>query len=204
MIPYLVLGATYGFAAAVQPGQFQAYLVSEALSNGWRRTLPVAFAPILSDLPIIAVVVLVLTQVPPVMVHGLQLVGGLFVLYLAWGAFRTYRHDAPAAPATAAPVHQTVVKAALVNLLNPNPYLAWALVLGPFLLRAWREAPSHGIAFVAAFYVAIVAVGAAIVVLVSAAHAFGPRVARSLVGVSAVALAGFGFYQLWAGATALF
>jgi len=204
MIPYLVLGATYGFAAAVQPGQFQAYLVSEALSNGWRRTLPVAFAPILSDLPIIAVVVLVLTQVPPVMVHGLQLVGGLFVLYLAWGAFRTYRHYAPAAPATAAPVHQTVVKAALVNLLNPNPYLAWALVLGPFLLRAWREAPSHGIAFVASFYVAIVAVGAAIVVLVSAAHAFGPRVARSLVGVSAVALAGFGLYQLWAGATALF
>lgn len=204
MIPYLILGATYGFAAAVQPGQFQAYLVSEALSNGWRRTLPVAFAPILSDLPIIAVVVLVLTQVPPVMVHGLQLVGGLFVLYLAWGAFRTYRHYAPAAPAAAAPVHQTVVKAALVNLLNPNPYLAWALVLGPFLLRAWREAPSHGIAFVAAFYTAIVAVGAAIVVLVSAAHAFGPRVARSLVGLSAAALAGFGLYQLWAGATALF
>jgi hypothetical protein len=77
-------------------------------------------------------------------------------------------------------------------------------VLGPFLLRAWREAPSHGIAFVASFYAAMVAVAAGIVILVSAAHAFGPRVARSLVGVSAVALAGFGLYQLWAGATALF
>jgi threonine/homoserine/homoserine lactone efflux protein len=203
MLTYLTLGATFGFAAAVQPGQFQAYLVSESLAHGWRRTIPVAFAPVLSDIPVVAFVLLVLTQVPPLMIHGLQVVGGVFVLYLAWGALRTWRHFTPAAPAAAAPVHQTVLKAALVNLLNPNPYLAWALVLGPVLLNAWRETPSHGIAFAAAFYAAMVAVAAGIVVAVSAAHAFGPRVARGLVGASAVALAGFGFYQLWSGAAAL-
>jgi len=31
---YLFLGITYGFAAAVQPGPFQSYLVSQALSHG--------------------------------------------------------------------------------------------------------------------------------------------------------------------------
>lgn len=203
MLTYLALGATYGFAAAVQPGQFQAYLVSEALAHGWRRTIPIAFAPILSDIPVVTVVLLVLTQVPPLMIHGLQVVGGVFVLFLAWGAFRTWQHAAPTAPAAAAPVHQTVLKAALVNLLNPNPYLAWALVLGPILLDAWRQAPSQGVAFAAAFYAAMVAVAAGLVVAVSAAHAFGPRVARGLAGASAVALAGFGLYQLWSGAAAL-
>jgi threonine/homoserine/homoserine lactone efflux protein len=203
MLTYLALGATYGFAAAVQPGQFQAYLVSEALTNGWRRTIPVAFAPILSDIPVVTVVLLVLTQVPPLMIHALQVIGGAFVLYLAWGAFRSWRHYRPAAPAEAAPVHQTVLKAALLNLLNPNPYIAWALVLGPVLLDAWRQRPSHGVAFAGAFYAAMVAVAAGIVVAVSAAHAFGPKVARGLIGVSAIALAGFGLYQLWSGTTAV-
>jgi threonine/homoserine/homoserine lactone efflux protein len=203
MLTYLALGATYGFAAAVQPGQFQAYLVSESLAHGWRRTIPVAFAPILSDIPVVTLVLLVLTQVPPLMVHALQLVGGVFVLYLAWGALRTWRHFTPAEPAAASPVHQTVLKAAVVNLLNPNPYIAWALVLGPVLLGAWRETPSHGVAFAAAFYTAMVTVAVGIVLAVSAAHAFGPKVARSLIGVSAIALAGFGLYQLWAGFTAV-
>lgn len=52
MIPYVVFGLTYGFACAVQPGPFQAYLVSLALAHGWRRALPAALAPLLSDGPI--------------------------------------------------------------------------------------------------------------------------------------------------------
>jgi len=41
------------------------------------------------------------------------------------------------------------------------------------------------------------------VMLFSLARSLGPRVARSLVAVSAAALAAFGAYQIWAGATAL-
>jgi len=36
MLQYLVLGATYAFAAAVQPGPLQAYVISQALAAGWR------------------------------------------------------------------------------------------------------------------------------------------------------------------------
>jgi threonine/homoserine/homoserine lactone efflux protein len=203
MLTYLVLGATYGFAAAVQPGQFQAYLISETLANGWRRTAPVALAPILSDLPIICVVLLVLTQVPTLFVHVLQFVGGLFLLYLAWGAFKASRLTQSSFAAPAAPVHQTVLKAGLINLLNPNPYLAWALILGPILIEAWRGAAANGIAFVAAFYATMVFSALGIVVLFAAARSFGPRVARVLVAVSALALGAFGLYQLWSGSTAL-
>jgi threonine/homoserine/homoserine lactone efflux protein len=203
MLTYLVLGATYGFAAAVQPGQFQAYLVSETLANGWRRTAPVALAPVLSDLPIICVVLLMLTQVPPLFVLLLQIVGGLFLLYLAWGALKACRTYQQRLAASAAPVHQTVLRAALINLLNPNPYLAWALILGPILIGAWRGAAANGIAFVAAFYATMVCSAMGIVVLFAAARSFGPRVARVLVAVSALALGAFGLYQLWSGSAAL-
>ena len=42
MPTYLILGMTYAFAAAVQPGPLQTYLISQTLSHGWRRTLPAA------------------------------------------------------------------------------------------------------------------------------------------------------------------
>jgi threonine/homoserine/homoserine lactone efflux protein len=51
MLSYLTPGITYAFAAAVQPGPFQAYLISLTLVTGWRRTLPAVFAPLLSDIP---------------------------------------------------------------------------------------------------------------------------------------------------------
>jgi len=203
MFAYVILGASYGFAAAVQPGQFQAFLVSQTMTNGWRRTVPAALAPLLSDIPMICLVLLILTQVPQLFLHVLQIVGGLFLLYLALRAFKATRsfQQALAAPA---PIHQTILKAVLVNLLNPNPYLAWALIMGPLLLKAWRQAPSCGIGLVAAFYMTLVSTTAAIVALLAAARSLGPRVARVLLGLSALALAGFGLYQLWAGSTALF
>ena len=37
---YIVQGIGYGFAAAVQPGPFQTYLISQALLKGWKRGAP--------------------------------------------------------------------------------------------------------------------------------------------------------------------
>src|SRR5450830_861155 len=88
---YLILGMTYAFAAAVQPGPFQTYLISQTMANGWRRTAPAAFAPLLSDGPIIALVLLVLSRMPGWLVQALQCAGGIFLLYLALGAFKTWR-----------------------------------------------------------------------------------------------------------------
>ena len=203
MLPHVILGATYGFAAAVQPGPFQTYLVSSTLSHGLRRTLPGVLAPLMSDVPIVLLVLLVLTRVPPPALQVLRLAGGVFLLYLAHGAFtrfRTYR--SPAAGPSAQPA-QTLVKAAVVNLLNPNPYISWSLVLGPLLLQAWRAAPSHAVALLASFYITMIATTAAILVPFAGARALGPRAGRTMVGISALALAAFGLYQLWAGVASL-
>ena len=56
MLDYLTVGIGFAFAAAVQPGPFLAYAISQSLTNGWKRTLPIAFAPIMSDVPIICLV----------------------------------------------------------------------------------------------------------------------------------------------------
>jgi len=198
MAEYLLFGLTFGFAAAGQPGPFTAYLISRALTQGWRRTLPAIFAPLLSDGPIALLVLLVLTRMPAGLVQWLHLLGGAFVLYLAVGAWRAWRHFA-AASAAPPSTERSLFEAATVNLLNPNPYLGWSLVLGPLLLKGWHESPARGIAVVASFYGTMICGFAGIVFLFHLARGAGPRVTRALVGASALALAGFGAYQLWLG-----
>jgi threonine/homoserine/homoserine lactone efflux protein len=196
MSTYLILGMAYAFAAAVEPGPLQTYLISQTLSHGWRRTLPAAFSPLISDGPVIALVLLVLSRVPAWMVQGLRLTGGIFVLYLAWGAAKSWRaYDAR----HTTPAPSSLLQAALVNVLNPNPYISWSLVLGPLLLKAWRETPANGVALLAGFYGVMVLSLAGTIALFAAARNLGPRVNRVLIGLSSVALACFGCYLLWSG-----
>src|SRR5215208_8263148 len=88
---YIAQGIVYGFAAAAQPGPLQTFLISQALMKGWRKSLPAALAPLISDGPIIALCLLVLSQVPAWLQQFLYLAGGLFILYLAYGAYRSWK-----------------------------------------------------------------------------------------------------------------
>jgi len=204
MLIYLIQGATYGFAAAVQPGPLSTYLVAETLNSGWRRTFPAIFAPLISDGPIAVAMLLLLSRTPARVLQMLALPGGLFVLYLAFGAWRTWRSSGGGSQIDAARGNRTLLRAALVNFLNPNCYLGWSLVLGPMLLRGWREAPAHGLAVVTSFYVTMVAAMAGLVMLSHGARSLGRRINRALVGLSALALAAFGLYLTAKGGLALF
>ncbi len=203
MLLYFIQGVTLGFAAAVQPGPFQTYLISQTLSNGWRRTLPIVLAPLLSDVPILALVLLILSHVSETIIQILHLAGGAFIVYLAFGAFKAWQRFDPQRP-TPQSGSQSLLKAAFVNLLNPNPYLFWSLVGGPLFLTAWREAPLNGIGYLLGFYITIIGSMALGVVLLSIAGRFGPKVNRILLGISALALFGMGLYQIWLGITGIF
>jgi threonine/homoserine/homoserine lactone efflux protein len=196
---YILQGVTYGFAAAVQPGPLQAYIILQTLKNGWRRTIAYALVPLLSDLPIIAAVLTVLALMPAGWVTVLRVIGGFFLLYLARGAYRTAR-DLPEEMEQAGGAPQRgLLQAVMINLLNPNPYLFWSLVTGPILLTGWKESPVNGIAMLAAFYLVMILVNTVIIRIVSIAHRFNPRVRQMLMYVSAAGLAAFGAYQLWMG-----
>ncbi len=195
MLSYLLLGAGFSFAAVVQPGPLQAWLMAQAVRNGWRRTLPAAFSPLLSDGPIIVIAVVVLSRIPGWLTAWLRAAGGIFVLYLAYGAYRSWRTFQP--KTAAAP--SSLLRATVVNFLNPNPWLSWSLVLGPLLVKAWRESPSHAAALLGGFYGVIVAGLSGMIVLFGMAGRWRPGFARTLIGISAAMLAAFGLYLLLSG-----
>jgi len=196
---YIIQGLGLGLAAAAQPGPFQAYLFSQSLRHGWRKTLPASLAPLLSDGPIIALTLFVLSQIPPCLQQALYFAGGVFILFLSLRAYRAWQNYVWDANTYATSQAKTIWRAALMNLLNPSPYIYWSLVTGPILLAGWRTAPVYGISFMVAFYAALLSGLATAIVVFGASRSLGPRVNRALLGVSVLVLVCFGLVQLWLG-----
>ncbi|MBI4879026.1 MAG: LysE family transporter [Planctomycetes bacterium] len=194
MLEYLLLGCSLAFAAAIQPGPLQAFLVSRVALAGWRRTIPASLSPLLSDGPIALVALLALRQLPVWFQDLLRAAGGLLLIYLAWSAFVQWQKPEQLGASGSAP--RTFLEAALVNLLNPNPYLGWTLVLGPAVLAAWNENGSCAVALLLAFYGTMVITLAGFILLAGTARCLGSRGQRALVGISAAVLAGLGVYLL--------
>lgn len=195
---YLLQGIGYGFAASSQPGPLQTYLISQTLTRGWKQTLPAVLAPLISDGPIVTLCLFVLSQVPAWLQRGLYVAGGLLILYLAYGTYRSWKNFDPGA-ATKATGQPSVFRTALLNLLNPGPYLFWSLISGPILIRGWRETPAYGISFILGFYLTLIGGYALTVMIFGLAQKLGAKVNRAMLGISAIALFCFGVYQLWLG-----
>jgi threonine/homoserine/homoserine lactone efflux protein len=199
VVPYLLFGITYAFAAAIQPGPFQTFIISKAIEIGWKRTLPAAFAPILSDGPIIVLVLLILNNVPPWLLRFLQIGGGLLLLYLAYGSFKSFLNFYKIEKTEDNKTNSTLLKAVLVNVINPAPYIGWSLIMGPMFIEGYREAHINGLVLIIGFYVTIVLSQMGIIILFGLARNLGPKITRITLGISSIGLAAFGVYQLWQG-----
>ena len=201
MFASIFLGAGFAFAAAIQPGPLQAFFFSSVAQRGWRRTLPAAFAPLISDGPIALLALLVLARLPELLGALLQAAGGMFLLYLAWSTFRSWQRWSEPEGIEDRQTPRTLLQAAVVNLLNPNPYLGWSLVLGPAFLAAWEDSHASGLALVIAFYSTMIVYNAGVILLFGTTRHLRPGARRALVLVSSVVLAGLGVYMLSAGLT---
>ena len=199
MFSYLIFGIVYAFAAAVQPGPLQTYIISQTLKKGWRATLPTAFAPVISDGPILILVLFLLSAIPDNFIIILRIGGGLFLLYLGYRAFKSWQEFDADETISNESSQQTLFKAVFINLLNPAPYLGWSLIMGPLFLEGWRIEPSYGIALIIGFYLTMILTLAGIIILFGFARKLGPKVSKILLGMSAVVLFVFGIYQLWLG-----
>ncbi|MFN8458886.1 MAG: LysE family transporter [Anaerolineae bacterium] len=203
MLLYFLQGLTWGMSATATPGPFQAFLLAQTLQNGWKRTWPASFAPLLSDGPIIALVLWVLVQTPAWLLNILQVAGGLFILYLVFEMLTSLQKGQPTLVASTQASRQSFFKAVLMNALSPGPYLFWSIIAGPLVLQGWQQSPVTGLSFVVGFYLALIGGTIGVITLFATASRFGPQASYLLKSVSALALLGFGVYQLWAGVVSL-
>lgn len=200
----LVVGISYALSAGLQPGPLQAFFIAKVAEGGWRRALPAAFAPLISDGPIALVAILLLSSLPASFRGWLQLAGGFTLLAFAWSAFRNTRVDLPPPAADPGSTPKTIGQAALINLLNPNPYLGWSLVMGPAVLSAWEAGPGLAVALLLSFYITMISVSIVLIYLIGQALLIGPSARRILSLISGTLLVGLGiFFLVQAGTTLL-
>lgn len=198
MLSNLLIGIGYALSAGLQPGPLQAFFLAKVTEQGWRRALPAAFAPLISDGPIALISILVLNTLPASFRHWLQLAGGLLLLYFAWNAFRNRGKTTEINEKEADRSQPTTIfQGALINLLNPAPYLGWSLVMGPAVISAWEAAPGYALTLLLAFYITMISISLVLIYLMGKALLLGPNASRRLSLLSALLLVGLGVYFLY-------
>lgn len=195
----ILAGLLLGFAAAAQPGPFQTYLITQAVLHGYRKSWIAAFAPLLSDGPVILLALFMLNQIPEWLQRGLNLAGGAFILYLAWGAFKEWKNFSETKTPDTPNKSQGLIKAAFMNLLSPMPFLYWSLVAGPILRAGLQVSVLNGTAFLLSFYAILIGGLSAIMAIFSVTRRAGNSINRILLGISVLVLIGFGLFQFWRG-----
>ncbi|MDY6951198.1 MAG: LysE family transporter, partial [Thermodesulfobacteriota bacterium] len=118
--------------------------------------------------------------------------GSLFILYLSYESWKTK----PLAIAIQDEAPRSLRKGALVNALNPHPYLFWCSVGAPTMVKAQQASNFGAITFLASFYLFLLGakVGTALVVsrsrtfLAGRTYLFTMRILGSLLFLFAVLL----------------
>jgi threonine/homoserine/homoserine lactone efflux protein len=149
MITLLSVGIVLGLSSGFSPGPLLALIISQTLQHGIKEGIKVAIAPLITDFPILLLSLFVLSRLANFrsVLGVISLIGGLFVLKLAYENIRTKK----LAIALQDTEPKSLSKGALVNALNPNPYLFWLTVGAPTIIKIWTESPFTAIMFVVGF-----------------------------------------------------
>lgn len=143
-------GAALGLSAGLSPGPLMALVIVQTLRFGPREGAKIAAAPLLTDLPIVALALALTAGVSgrPGLLGLLNLLGAAYLAWCALGSLRFKPQGEGAAPAQP----RSYRTGALANLLNPSPYLFWGAVGAPMLARGWAQGWTAAAAFLAGFY----------------------------------------------------
>jgi len=154
MLTVLSAALVYGLTGGLAPGPLMTLVISQTLRHGAKEGMKTALAPLITDGPIMIVLLLFLGRIAAIrsLVGVIAIAGVLYLLYLAW---ESWSAPPPGATETSA-APRSIVRGAVVNFLNPNPYLFWLTAGTPMLIKAWRHSALAAAAFITVFFVCLV------------------------------------------------
>ena len=153
-LSFLIAGGVFGLAGGFSPGPTTTLVVAQTLRYGVMDGVKVAIAPVLTDAPIITVVVLLVGQLAefePVL-GVISLLGATFLLFLAFESLRVRELKIDETKVEA----RSISRGFVVNILNPHPYLFWFVIGGPKLIEAVDVSWTAAVAFILGLYVCLI------------------------------------------------
>jgi threonine/homoserine/homoserine lactone efflux protein len=195
MLTALFAGLSIGLGSGVAPGPLTGLAISTTLRSGLGSGLRIAVAPLISDSIIIALSLTLVSQLPDGAITALGIVGAIVVaafgIEILWSAhkMRNTELDMGSQKTTKLMKLPVIAQGALLNFLNPAPWIFWITAGSTILIAFWRENPAQAIVFLFTFYLALVGAKVAIVVTLAASrHRMNARTYRLILTASGILL----------------
>jgi len=193
MLSYLIKGLSLGLYAGVLPGPTQAFILSKTIVNGWRRSLPLALVPLVSDLPIALLFCLLFSTLPRNLITIIQIIGGVYLVILG---NQTWKMSNSQEKKNDDIERQTGFWQTVgVNLGNPNVYVFWGTIGAPIVLTGWTEKPISGLAFILGMYSVLVLVTAGTILIFGLTGKLPSTEKKMVMKILAIGVIGFGIFQ---------
>lgn len=195
MLTALFAGLSIGLGSGVAPGPLTGLAISTTLRSGFGSGLRIAIAPLISDSVIILLSLTLVSQLPDGAITVLGIVGAIVVaafgIEILWSAHKMRKTDIQMGSQSPAKLQRlpVVAQGALINFLNPAPWIFWITAGSTILIGFWRESPSQAYIFLLAFYLMLVGAKVAIVVALAATrHRMNARTYRLILTGSGILL----------------
>ena len=197
----LLLGLSLGLGSGLAPGPLLALVIRSSLERGFAAGARVAVSPLLTDVPVIAVAVVLAARLPMAVLGALGIGGGAFVLWLGVKGLREQTPPAEAAADAASP-HTDLRRGALTNLLSPHPWVFWITVGAPILAGGGI---GGAVLFLGAFYLLLIGtkVGLAWIIATGRSRLIEGRGYAAALRVSGLLLVATGILLIIEGTNAL-
>ncbi len=138
----------------MSPGPLLALVISETLTHGRREGIRVSMAPALTDVPIIAISIFIISRISgsDVLLGMISLAGAFFVGHLAYRNMVLRDVNAQLGSEKS----RSLRRGLITNVLSPHPYLFWMTVGAPTVIKAYRMNLFAALAFLTGFYLFLI------------------------------------------------
>ena len=170
LFAHLPSGLLFGLVAGISPGPLFALVITETLRHGRRQGIIVATVPLITDAPIVAIALIVLSRIAQydTVLGILSVIGALYIAFLAYENISTRSGEIQVGES----IPHSFRKGILTNFLSPHPYLFWATIGTPLVVQAARIHPSAAVLFILGFYMGLIGSKITVAIIVEKSRRF--------------------------------
>jgi len=170
MLPFLITGTVFGLTAGISPGPILTLVITETLRHNKKEGMKVALAPLITDIPIIAITLLILSRLAnsDTVLGIISFLGGIFIAYLGYECIKTKGIEVDIQQIKP----KSLKRGIIANVLNPHPYVFWLVVGSPLLFKAYDVSLFAALSFVIPFYIMLVGSKIIVALMVDKSRSF--------------------------------